>query len=370
MSHRHERKEKICLNCDTELHDRYCHNCGQENIEPKQSFWHLVTHFVYDVTHFDGKFFSTVKYLLLRPGFLSAEYIKGRRASFLDPIKMYVFTSAFFFIFFFSVVVSEDKFKTKETPKKYTYEKTVKAIKKKKDGIKIALQSPDIALKERVQLETRLKDLEADSIRLLKDTTNLDQLNINSGVIVLLGSKEYSSYAKYDSVQKRLPEKEKDNWLERQVQRKKFEVIDKYGKNSRAILNALLNKFFHSFPQILFVSLPLIAFILKLLYIRRKQFYYVDHVIYCVHLYCAMFIMIFVTIILSRVEDLPYMNWVSYVALLFLFYIFWYIYKSMRNFYRQRRGRTFLKYFLLLFISFIVMNILSIIFFVFSAFTI
>ncbi|MBP0577674.1 DUF3667 domain-containing protein, partial [Campylobacter jejuni] len=75
---------------------------GQENIEPKESFWHLTTHFIYDITHFDGKFFSTLKYLLFRPGFLSKEYLKGRRAGYLHPVKMYVFTSALFFLIFFS----------------------------------------------------------------------------------------------------------------------------------------------------------------------------------------------------------------------------------------------------------------------------
>ncbi|WP_354667709.1 DUF3667 domain-containing protein, partial [Campylobacter jejuni] len=71
-------------------------------MEPKESFWHLTTHFIYDITHFDGKFFSTLKYLLFRPGFLSKEYLKGRRAGYLHPVKMYVFTSALFFLIFFS----------------------------------------------------------------------------------------------------------------------------------------------------------------------------------------------------------------------------------------------------------------------------
>lgn len=103
MSHFKERRQKDCLNCGAVVYGRYCHLCGQENIEPKESFWHLVTHFVYDITHFDGKFFSTVKCLLLKPGFLSKEYIRGRRMSYLNPIKMYVFISAFFSLFFFSI---------------------------------------------------------------------------------------------------------------------------------------------------------------------------------------------------------------------------------------------------------------------------
>lgn len=91
------------MNCNTDLYGNYCHTCGQENIEPKETFLSLVTHFFYDITHFDGKFFSTLKYLALKPGFLSKEYIRGRRVSYLHPIRMYVFTSAIFFIIFFSM---------------------------------------------------------------------------------------------------------------------------------------------------------------------------------------------------------------------------------------------------------------------------
>jgi len=105
MSHLPERKEKICLNCKSVIYGRYCHVCGQQNTEPKESFWGLITHFVYDITHFDGKFFATTKYLLFRPGYLATEYLRGRRASYLNPIRMYIFTSAFFFILFFTFIM-------------------------------------------------------------------------------------------------------------------------------------------------------------------------------------------------------------------------------------------------------------------------
>ena len=62
-----------------------------------------INHFFSDVTHFDGKFFITVKDLFAKPGFLSAEYMIGRRVRYLDPIRMYIFTSAIFFLIFFSL---------------------------------------------------------------------------------------------------------------------------------------------------------------------------------------------------------------------------------------------------------------------------
>ena len=98
MSHQHERKEKKCLNCGADLYDRFCHKCGQENVEPRQSFWQLTVHFFEDLTHFDGKFFTTIKYMFTKPGFLTSEYVNGKRAAYVNPIRMYLFVSAMFFI--------------------------------------------------------------------------------------------------------------------------------------------------------------------------------------------------------------------------------------------------------------------------------
>lgn len=103
MSHLPYRKEKNCLNCGSEVFGPFCHHCGQENIEPKESTLNLINHFFQDFTHFDGKFFSTLKVLILKPGFLSSEYILGRRTKYLNPVRMYIFTSAIFFFIFFSI---------------------------------------------------------------------------------------------------------------------------------------------------------------------------------------------------------------------------------------------------------------------------
>ena len=115
MSHAPLRKENDCLNCGTLVQGRYCHKCGQENTVPKETFWHMVTHFFYDITHFDSKFFETMKDLVFKPGFLSREYMKGKRASYLHPVKMYVFTSAVFFLLFFGIFASDANVKM-DTP--------------------------------------------------------------------------------------------------------------------------------------------------------------------------------------------------------------------------------------------------------------
>ncbi|HAO04930.1 MAG TPA: hypothetical protein DCQ15_09650, partial [Chitinophagaceae bacterium] len=102
MSHLKQRKETNCLNCNAEVTGRYCSVCGQENIEPHETAWHLITHFFNDITHFDSKFFTTLKILFTQPGFLAEEYRIGRRNSYLNPVRLYVFSSFFFFLVIFA----------------------------------------------------------------------------------------------------------------------------------------------------------------------------------------------------------------------------------------------------------------------------
>ena len=89
-----------CRNCGNYVAGNYCSNCGQQSHLPHDSFLHLIGHFFADYFHYDGKFLSTLKLLLMRPGALTREYIKGRRVAFLNPIQLYVFISAIFFLIF------------------------------------------------------------------------------------------------------------------------------------------------------------------------------------------------------------------------------------------------------------------------------
>ncbi|WP_026751548.1 DUF3667 domain-containing protein [Sediminibacterium sp. C3] len=102
MSGLTERKEKNCLNCNATVHGRYCHVCGQENTEPREKFGHMLTHFVFDLFHFDGKFFRTMKYLLLKPGFMAQEHLRGAQDGLSSSYKtLHIYIGLFLFILFY-----------------------------------------------------------------------------------------------------------------------------------------------------------------------------------------------------------------------------------------------------------------------------
>lgn len=347
MSHAQERSEKNCLNCGTTVLGRYCHKCGQENIVPHETFGHMVKHFFYDITHFDSQFFDSVKYLVTRPGFLSKQYMLGKRASYLNPIKMYVFTSAVFFLIFFSlysvnpniseaIILSENEFKKAEIA---AYEKS----KNKKDSLAIG-QVFDL-MRSGSDTTSEKKVDSAFKKKIKRDN--------NRGINFSYENVEYKSLSEYDSIQKTLGAAERDNWFKKAITRKNLQLKDKYTGDNNKLLKDIGNKFIHSFPYMLFVSLPLYALFLKLLYIRNKKFYFADHGIFLVHLYIFTFILLLFFFGLEQLDEETGWGWLGFIQAALIFYGIWYAYRSMRNFYEQGFGKTLLKFILLNFLCFI-----------------
>lgn len=372
MSHLPERQEKTCLNCQTAVQGRFCHVCGQENIEPKESFWHLVTHFFYDITHFDGKFFSTLRYLLFKPGFLSHEYLKGRRASYLHPIRMYVFTSAFFFLVFFSVAKNDKGVVNWNGTSTQSTASIIKKLEKKRKNLVEVINDTTILIGKDA-MRTSLVNVDSDLALIRRDTTARDKLktlNAETNVFGGTSNAKFKTITSYDSAQAALPAEKRDNWLERRFTHQSLHLKEKYRGDSNAIFRAILDKFNHLFPQMLFVSLPLFALMLQLLYMRRKKFYYVNHVIFTIHLYCGTFIIILVSMAITGIFKLFGIDAVAWMQTILSLVGLYYCYKSMRNFYEQRRGKTMLKYALVLFLSLIIMTFIFVGFFIFSAMSI
>ncbi len=306
MPHNKERKEKICLNCNAAIYGRYCHVCGQENIEPKEKFWHIANHFIEDVTHFDGKFFSTLKYLLFRPGFLSKEYLRGRRVSYLHPIRMYVFTSAvFFFIYFFI----HQQHKTK----------------KKEDGInQLAAVLKDTAQKKIKDSLQKTKDTAIAYTYKVADTSKKSHIKVNVGL-----PENYNIVELHSS----------DDGINDSVTNKKagflVKAIKKYRDNQEEIQ--------HKVPQVMFCTLPLMGLVLLFLYRKQKQLLYVSHLIFIIHLFNAIYIMYLVQYGVDYLGQHFWTEFFKALSSIIGLLSFFYVYKSLRNFYRQRRFKTFVK---------------------------
>ncbi len=395
MSHSKERVEKICLNCGAVLNGRYCHVCGQENTEPRESVWGLVSHFFNDITHFDGKFFSTGKFLLTRPGFLSAEYIKGRRASYLHPIRMYVFTSAFFFIIVFSLFNPEGLIHLNGLEE---HEKELTELKESGNELRDKLpDTKDTVLKAamvralgkidrhvnalELQLANERKDDSArraitrQVIDTVANNINRDSGNIhitasakkpNEPTLRVRGKKvDFDVPSAYDSVQNELPEAKRDDWFTKTVTQRTIFFRKKFKGNKQEGISLFMEKFMHNLPKALFVSLPLFALILLMLYSRRP-YLYTEHAIFSIHLYCANFIFLLPVFAFNKLSNMTGWGWLQIINTIIFIGSYIYLYKAMRRFYGQGRGKTIVKFILLNIASFIFVMLLMLGFFFLS----
>lgn len=89
---------RVCQNCGATLRGPYCSSCGQHDIDYHRSFYHLTHDLLENLFHFEGKFLANVAWLLAKPGRLTADFVAGRRASQVHPLRFYIFVTLLFFV--------------------------------------------------------------------------------------------------------------------------------------------------------------------------------------------------------------------------------------------------------------------------------
>jgi hypothetical protein len=328
---KHYRKENDCLNCGTILEGKFCHNCGQENLQMKESFGHMMNHAISDYFHFDDQFFSTIKPLHFKPGFLSIEYLEGRRIRYLHPVKMYIFISLVYFVLLF-----QTGFKTKQdTPdNKKSAKKQLETSSKQLDSLSKAPYMPAYA---KADLSLAKKNTDAA-------LANGDTIDDDNGVVAkpkgyrIPGTTHDTTYTQYLANQQKLAPNERDGFITRLINKKALSYRQNYGSRAKEVF---LEQFEHNIPKMMFLMLPLCALIFKITFWRNKK-YYVEHLIYTFHLHCFLFLFLIIIMLLEIIIPTGWhiKDWLDLIATVC---IIWYLYKSLRVFYRRSPIRTVTK---------------------------
>src|SRR5512140_1528243 len=87
-----------CANCGAPVASRYCGECGQRVEHAIHSVRHFMLEVAEDLTHADSRLWRTMGALLFKPGFLTAEFLAGRRVSYLPPLRLYLVLSVVYFL--------------------------------------------------------------------------------------------------------------------------------------------------------------------------------------------------------------------------------------------------------------------------------
>jgi hypothetical protein len=88
----------VCANCGALLTGEYCSQCGQHVSDVRVSVGVLAHEFVTEHVGVDSKVPRTLWRLIRRPGALTSEYLAGRRARYVLPLKLYLSASLVFFL--------------------------------------------------------------------------------------------------------------------------------------------------------------------------------------------------------------------------------------------------------------------------------
>ncbi len=309
-------RPESCLNCGAPLRGQYCSICGQRGRTRLISVWELVRDAVGDLFELDSRLWRTIIPLLIRPGRLTREYLRGRRVRFMPPFRTYLVLSlVFFLVAFFD---PQQKLAILYEAEEETADGQTRSPEEIRDELEaegLAIPPPEAT--------------EADTEGGLNIRMSADGPDANC---------DLSGYSTEG-----MPE-----WLSRRLTRERLELMCERvsAGGGRAFVDQLLD----NVPASLFLLLPLMALILKILYPLSKR-YYVEHLLFVIHFHAFFFLILTLEILFSRLTvllKLPDMvnNLAAFAVAL---YIPLYLYKSMRRVYEQGRLPTVLKFLVLLF---------------------
>lgn len=307
-----------CENCGKPLSGEFCAACGQRHEPHVLTLGHFASEAFESVTHADSRLWRTLGYLLVKPGFLSREFFNGKRARYLPPFRLYLVISVLFFVVAglghnVNLEGEEDGPVTAES---------VQDLRNAAD--KLEADMPDTPGIPQAAAEMRRKAAEQQA--------ELDAAANPAELAKLRAAKKPEVRSSLcEGVTAPGPNA---TWGQQAL----FGMCEKISKmRGRDLLDAVV----HNIPRAMFVFLPLLAGVMKLMYWRPRR-YYVEHLLFLVHNHAFVFLAFGIMAAALRIPFVDdHLGWLTGVVWL---YVFYYIFRAMRVFYEQSRWLTFAKY--------------------------
>jgi hypothetical protein len=268
-----------CANCGAPVSGKYCSQCGQRLEHEIHSVLHFTREATEDLTHADSRLWSTIIALLFKPGFLTREFLDGRRVRYLPPLRLYLVLSVLFFL-----VIGSGQ-----------HDATVVRLKTGNGTPSIEVLPPGsvggFAGKAGETAEQRQERL------------------CNS---------EYHGPA--------------SAFILPMLQKACRKIVADRGRT-------VSEAFMHNLPRAMFIFLPALALMMKVMY-RRPRHYYVEHLLFFVHNHAFVFLAFGLLTLVTRFAPATMENGLTSIVQL---YVAYYLFVSMRRVYGQGRWLTFAK---------------------------
>jgi len=332
-----------CANCGTLLHGQYCSECGQRARVRMITFWELVRDAGDLLASLDSRLWRTLGLLFFRPGRLTLDYLQGRRARYVAPLRLFIASSL---IFFFvatlntSFEAGEDGAVIRISPSGQEAGETGEAA---PDPEEAGAQAEQLASVRDEALEGLSDAQREEAERALRQA--------EEALKAAAGAETGTAGAPDEKTPEEVCRdvelgKLEESWAGRYLTEEKArEVCEKIAADhgagfGRALLSNL--------PTMMFIFLPLMALVMKGLYPLSGR-YYAEHLLFLVH-YHAFFYLSSTLITLGWwASDFPAIGEVpaSIVTAVLSVYLPVYLFRAMRRVYEQGFWGTLFKYALL-----------------------
>lgn len=368
----------ICGNCHRPVAGRYCANCGQEDRTYLFSLGELLHELFGELTDFDSRFFRSLKPLLFKPGWLTVEYIRGRRQHYFPPVRTYIIISLLFF--FVAAVMTGNGLQNADVDifnapgsGNISTDDRREAIRE----IESRLENADGT--EREVLQSLLADMRAkaaddgdasgegtgEGIQEMQPGSSSTAEAEPTGDDTAASDPEPDEAAvsewKWPSIRIDDGKATASGWGSESLNQRMARGAQAIKENPRAFVRTLVD----NIPSMMFIFLPLIALALKILYLFSRR-YYVEHLMFSLHIHSAVFLILLFWMMAGELADAwtPLDRIMGWITAAVWIYIPVYLYKSMRRVYGQGHFMTSIKFFMLSIFYIVAASITSVFLFI------
>ena len=321
--------EKRCLNCGSRMAPKakYCAECGQKYTTGRIKLRTLLAEFFETVFNIDNKTLRTLGALFI-PGKLTQEFFKGKHETYFRPIRIFLIM-AILHIAAISFVVGNA---AEEELERVVNEQLEEAYRLRYiheiDTLKAGIVAHFDSNEKRVA--NSIDSLRKHFAKGLSDSTSYSVSNLKFEEVQIRMSNEDFYTMTVSEITERY---ETEDWLSR--------FLLKQHVRANRNLDKIVSFAVGNLTWMLLLMMPALAFILKLLYIRRGQ-YYVEHLIFSFHYHAFAFLVMTPAYLLA--ETYPGLTAVGGGAILI------YLFIAMRRVYQQRFSKTLGKFLILNFL--------------------
>ncbi len=277
-----------CANCDAVLLGPWCHQCGQQAHDPFKRLRGAMREALESAFHFDARLINTLIPLLLRPGFLTREYLAGRRVRYVAPLRLMFFLAI---IAFFAIRLSVDhgpvpRVHTGVT-RTFAQARDAAAVLRVRTqldaGLQRTLRQPGLpGWSRKLALDQQRQIDRAARARLVQLGVASPRLPAPSSVAtppVRIASRVAAPHG----------------WLLRHV-----DAGVRGGVSSPDAARQLLGSFLHLLPLTMLVLMPFFALLLKMFFPRHL---YMEHLLVALHSHAFVFLDLTVLVVLGWIAS-------------------------------------------------------------------